>query len=218
MSASVSSVKAAIGTALATISGLRVHDYQPDNVTAPMAWPILDAVNYHEAMSGGMVQQTYRVGVLVGRQTDRATQRLLDSYLSPNGIPAALETMRGKGNRLFVATSKPHVFARPILEHFGLADRFHAIHGSELDGRNDDKADLIAMICREHAIDPTKAVMIGDRKFDVAGAMANQLPCVGVLWGYGTREELVGAGAATVVETPRALASAVERVLAAGRA
>lgn len=91
MSATISQTKSAIGTALATISGLRVYDYQPDQVNPPMAWPILDSVDYHDAMRGGMVTQTYRIGVIVGRQTDRATQRSLDAYLSPNGVPAALE-------------------------------------------------------------------------------------------------------------------------------
>lgn len=98
MSTPVSTVKAAIGTALSTISGLRVHDYQPDNVTAPLAWPILDSIEYHDAMSGGMVKQSYRIGVVVGRQTDRTTQRQLDSYLSPSGIPAALEADPTFGN------------------------------------------------------------------------------------------------------------------------
>ena len=90
MSAPVSSVKAAIGTALASVSGLRTFDYQPDQVNPPMAWPILDGIDYHDAMAGSMVQR-YRIGVIVGRQTDRSAQRTLDAYLAPTGIPAALE-------------------------------------------------------------------------------------------------------------------------------
>lgn len=91
MSATVSSVKAAIGTALGTVSGLRTFAYQPDQVACPMAFPILDEVAYHDAMAGGVVTQSYRIGVVVGRQTDRSAQATLDAYLAPSGIPAALE-------------------------------------------------------------------------------------------------------------------------------
>jgi len=90
MAAAISTVKAAIGTALSSISGLRTFSYQPDQVNPPMAWPILDSVEYHDAMAGSMVQK-YRIGVIVGRQTDRIAQRTMDAYLAPSGIPAALE-------------------------------------------------------------------------------------------------------------------------------
>ena len=97
---------------------------------------------------------------------------------------------RAAGCRLFVATSKPHHYARPILERFDLARRFAGIHGPELDGTNDNKADLIAHIIAARACDARRAVMIGDREFDVAAAARNGIPTVGVTWGYGSRAEL----------------------------
>jgi phosphoglycolate phosphatase len=123
------------------------------------------------------------------------------------GIPEALAALRAEGHRLIVATAKPHRYARPILEHFGLAAQFHAIHGPELDGTNDDKADLVAHIVRNEAVDPGAAVMIGDRAFDMLAALRNGIRPVGAMWGYGTTEEL--AGAAALCASPRELTAVV---------
>jgi phosphoglycolate phosphatase len=118
------------------------------------------------------------------------------------GIPAVLETLRERGTTLIVATSKPHVMARPILEHFGLDAHFHAIHGAELDGRNDDKGDLLAHILEQEAVDPASTVMIGDRKFDILAARRHGLANIGVLWGYGGAAELTESGVDQLCESP----------------
>ncbi len=119
-----------------------------------------------------------------------------------DGIPDLLTRLRQRGHRLIIATSKPHVFATPIMQRFGLDHHVAAIHGSELDGTRDDKADLIAHIIATERVDPARAVMIGDRKFDVLGAARNAIPCIGVLWGYGTAEELTAAGATRLAAQP----------------
>ena len=133
-----------------------------------------------------------------------------------DGVPEVLATLRAAGHRLIVATAKPHRYARPILEHFGLAGDFHAIHGPEPDGTNDDKADLIAHIVRHEAVDPAAALMIGDRAFDLVAATRNGLPAVGVTWGYGNAEEL--AGAAALCASPRELAEVVHGLELGGAA
>lgn len=122
------------------------------------------------------------------------------------GIPEALAALRDSGLTLIVATSKPHVMARPILEHFGLGTHFQAIHGAELDGRNDDKGDLLAHIMAEEGVDPTRAIMIGDRKFDILAARRHGIANIGVLWGYGGSRELTEAGADRLCESPDRLA------------
>jgi phosphoglycolate phosphatase len=124
------------------------------------------------------------------------------------GMPEAL-TQLSRTHRLIVCTSKPHVYARPILERFELAHFYSAIHGSELDGRNDDKADLIAHILHTESVDPANAVMIGDRKYDIMGATANKLPSIGVLWGYGSPDELMSAGATTLCDAPHELSDRI---------
>lgn len=129
-----------------------------------------------------------------------------------SGMPEALDALRAAGIKLVLATSKPHVMARPILEHFGLDARFHAIHGAELDGRNDDKGDLLAHIMAEEGVDPARAVMIGDRLFDVNAAKRHGIPSIGVLWGYGGHAELTEAGATHLCASPQDLAAMVESV------
>lgn len=130
-----------------------------------------------------------------------------------DGIPAVLTDLAARGHRLLVATSKPHVFARPILERFGLDHHFAAIHGAELDGRNDDKAHLIASMIEAHRLAPTNAVMIGDRRFDVLGARANEMSAIGVLWGYGSQQELAAAGAHALAMAPADIPALVEALL-----
>ncbi|MCE1235812.1 MAG: HAD hydrolase-like protein [Hyphomicrobiales bacterium] len=114
------------------------------------------------------------------------------------GIPDLLDALVADGRRLVLATSKPRVFAERILEHFDLARRFAAIHGSELDGTRVHKTDLLPWILEREAIDPTTAVMVGDREHDALGARAAGLATIGVAWGYGRPDELVRAGAARI--------------------
>jgi phosphoglycolate phosphatase len=126
-----------------------------------------------------------------------------------DGIPVALDALRSAGCRLFVATAKPHHYARPILERFDLARHFTGIHGPELDGTNDHKHELIAHMIAQHGVRAQDAIMIGDREFDVTAAKRNGIPTVGVTWGYGSREELENAGASALCDAPHDLASAV---------
>jgi len=118
------------------------------------------------------------------------------------GIPAVLEALRNAQVRLFVATSKPHVFARRIIAHFGLSEFFQEVYGSELDNRNADKGDLIRHILDQERFSPSEAVMIGDREHDAIGARTNGIAPIGVTWGYGSRQELLEAGAACLVDRP----------------
>jgi phosphoglycolate phosphatase len=127
------------------------------------------------------------------------------------GVADALAALRAAGHRLMVATSKPHHYARPIVAHFGLAAHFRAVHGPELDGTNDHKADLIAHILRQEGGDPDNTLMIGDREFDVTAAARNGMRTVGVTWGYGSAEEL--AGAAALCDSPRALPGVILSLL-----
>lgn len=111
------------------------------------------------------------------------------------GVVEGLEALGRSGRRLFLATSKPAVFARPILEHFGLSRYFDGIYGSELSGDRADKGELIEHLLQKERIVASEAVMVGDRKHDVIGARKNGVRALGVLWGFGGRDELVEAGA-----------------------
>jgi phosphoglycolate phosphatase len=130
-----------------------------------------------------------------------------------HGVIEALDALAASGCRLFVATAKPHYYAKPILEHFDLARRFVAIHGPELDGTRDHKSDLIAYMIAEHRINPASALMIGDREHDMIAAARNGMRAVGVTWGYGSTGELTAAGAAMLCESPLQLAGTVQSAL-----
>jgi phosphoglycolate phosphatase len=117
-------------------------------------------------------------------------------------IPDVLEEMTQMGCTLFVATSKPQGFAEQIIDHFSLSDYFEKIFGSQLDGTRSDKSELLKFALKETNADPLKSFMIGDRRHDVVGAINNQLTAIGILYGYGTHDELIGAGAHFVAETP----------------
>ncbi len=142
-------------------------------------------------------------------------ERFTDTGLYENtvypDIPQVLEQLIDRGAKLYVATSKPTVYAERIIDHFGLRRYFRRVYGAELDGTRSNKADLIAHLLATESLPAASAVMIGDRSHDMAGALANNVFAVGVLWGYGSREELMDAGAAVLCERPVLLTEALHR-------
>ncbi|MGY3533648.1 HAD family hydrolase [Bradyrhizobium sp. USDA 4452] len=129
---------------------------------------------------------------------------LFENSVYPD-IAEVLAELRQAPGRIFVATSKPHVFATRIVAHFGLSSYFDHVFGSELDGTRVNKVDLLAYALAQTGTDPAHAVMIGDRSHDVIGAVSNGIRAVGVTYGYGTPEELTSAGASHLCASPRAV-------------
>jgi phosphoglycolate phosphatase len=125
------------------------------------------------------------------------------------GIHSALAQLKGLGAALYVATSKPHVFAERVIDHFGLRAYFRAVYGSELDGTHANKSELIAHVLAKGSMSAHSTFMVGDRSHDVIGAKANGIFPVGALWGYGTREELSAAGAVQLCERPELLPAVI---------
>lgn len=122
------------------------------------------------------------------------------------GIHSTLEQLRSSGKRLFVATSKPEVYARRITDHFSLTPYFEYIAGASFDETRSEKWDVIRYALDTCELrDKSRTVMIGDRKHDMLGAQKTGLDAIGVLWGYGDWEELASAGATHIVETQDAL-------------
>ena len=117
------------------------------------------------------------------------------------GIPEMLAHLTEAGFTLLVATSKPTVFARKVLKYFGMEDYFSFVGGSELDGSRTKKAEVISYILKTCGIEAKEAIMIGDRRHDIEGGKACGLESVGVLYGYGTEQELTEAGADHIIRT-----------------
>ncbi|CYV82394.1 TPA: HAD family hydrolase [Streptococcus suis] len=125
---------------------------------------------------------------------------MFENQLYPEIIPL-LEELRTAGKTLVIATSKPEIFAKQILEHFGIAHYFDVIAGASLDSSRISKADVIGYAINQLEAFPKHAVMIGDREHDIEGAHRHQLPAIGVLYGYGSKQEFEKAGATMIVET-----------------
>ncbi|MGA2958829.1 MAG: HAD hydrolase-like protein [Thermodesulfobacteriota bacterium] len=143
-------------------------------------------------------------------------QRFADQGIYENqvydGIPEMLETAHQAGSVSFIATSKPAVYAERIIKHFGLDGHFAKIYGSELDGRLENKADLLAFLLVRERIPAGAAIMVGDRAADILAAKANGIRSIGVLWGYGSEAELTGAGADKLCLTPAELGSCLSQI------
>lgn len=123
------------------------------------------------------------------------------------GIRPMLQTLKENGVLCLVATSKPEEYARQILDHYELADYFYYVAGANMDGSRTDKAEVIAYALEQlpEGVDPSRILMVGDRLHDIVGAKKNQIASVGVLFGYGSEQELTDAGADHLAETPEAL-------------
>ncbi len=119
------------------------------------------------------------------------------------GIRDALQQLKDSGRTLFIATSKPTVYAERIVSHFELRDFFDGVFGSELDGRRSRKVELLEYALA--ACNSTSAVMVGDRSHDVIGALRNNMDIIAVSYGYGTTEELQSAGAEQIANSPEEL-------------
>ncbi|HEY6806682.1 MAG TPA: HAD hydrolase-like protein [Pyrinomonadaceae bacterium] len=117
-------------------------------------------------------------------------------------VSQMLIDLSGESYNLYVATSKPQVYAEQILKHFSLADHFIEIHGNDLAGHLDDKAELLRDLLERRNLDPQATIMVGDRKHDVIAAQKNGVSSLGVTYGYGSKEELTEAGANYLAETP----------------
>lgn len=119
------------------------------------------------------------------------------------GIREALDALAAAGVPLAVTTSKPEPYAREVLRHVGLVDRFdRGVFGASLDGTVEGKAAVVALALAAHRGAPVRA-LVGDRSHDVEGAHAHGIPCVGVGWGFGDAGEL--AAADHVVDAPGGL-------------
>lgn len=127
-----------------------------------------------------------------------------------DGVDEMLDVLLDSGHRLYLATAKPHAYAREITAHFGLAPRMAAEFGPELDGTRNWKGDLLKYALELTGEDPATSVMVGDRHHDMAAADEVGMASIAVSWGYGTKEEW--STAACVVDGPDALPGAISRL------
>lgn len=125
---------------------------------------------------------------------------IYENYLY-DGIEEVLKALSDAGRTLLVATSKPELFAEQILEYFHIRKYFTYVAGASMDGARSKKEDVIAYALQEAGrTGGSDTVMVGDREYDIIGAKKAGISSIGVLYGYGTRQELVNAGACHIAE------------------
>jgi phosphoglycolate phosphatase len=172
-----------------------------------------------EAEVRSVIGPPFELGLPAIGIPDDALERVIDRYRVRyaaigayentlyDGVIEMLDALAASGLSLSVATAKPEVTAHPILDHFGISDRFEVRAGATLTSERRTKSQVIDHALFELDIhgDPELAdhvIMVGDRDHDVHGAMHHGIACIGVTWGYGSIEELLGAGAVALAEHP----------------
>lgn len=127
-----------------------------------------------------------------------------------DGIKDTLERLKKSGRKLIVATSKPEIFAKEILEHFHLEEYFSFVAGANLDGTRTRKNEVIFYALESCQIrEYSEVIMVGDREHDILGAARLGIDAIGVLYGYGSKKELRDAGAVALAEHPQDICSLI---------
>ena len=148
----------------------------------------------------GFSDDDARIAIDVYREYFSVTG-LFENELIP-GIPALLQRLKSAGRTLLVATSKPEDFSVRILEHFDLLQYFDFVAGACMDETRTQKWEVIQWALEHCGCGKDRILMIGDRHHDAEGAARCGLPCLGVLYGYGSREELCSAGVVGLAASP----------------
>ena len=129
-----------------------------------------------------------------------------------DGVPELLEWLKKRGLKIALATSKPTRFAKTIIRHFKMDRFFDQIIGSNLDNSRTDKKEIIEEALGRLKKKNSEVLMIGDRKFDIVGAKANGVKSVGVLYGYGSKEEIENEGPNFIAKNAADLGRIIGRI------
>lgn len=137
-----------------------------------------------------------------------STVGLFENKVYP-GIPEMLSVLHQNSRQLYVVTSKAKIYVDRILDHFQLSPWFSGVFGSELEGRFDEKAELIEFIMSDLKLATGETIMIGDRIEDIAAGKSNRIKTMGVTYGYGTKEEINDAIPDYICNSPSDIQSTI---------
>lgn len=180
----------------------------------------IKGVPYTEAILDKMVGPPFRVSMkeFCGVEGD-VVEELIALYRADyeidgwrecslyDGVVELFQTLQNAGKRLGIATSKPIKFTQMIVEDLNLSKFFEFVGGAESDSSRDTKADVIDHVIKNmNVTDKSKVLMVGDRLYDIVGAKTCGIDSMGILWGYGDREEFETYGADYILEMPKDVA------------
>lgn len=160
--------------------------------------PLLDSFR-NLGLSEGLAKQA------VAYYRDYYAQKGVLQAKEYKGIAETLAAL-AKDAQMYIATSKPEIFAKEILKNLDLSQYFSGIYGADLEGKRNTKGDVLAYALAESQVTAkSRSVMIGDRSHDMIGAKQNGLGAIGVLYGFGSAQELVDTGAIDLAQSPNDL-------------
>jgi phosphoglycolate phosphatase len=164
----------------------------------------------HASFAPLLADDEQRIGTAIAHYHERFQAIGWREFTPYPGMSELVERLRDAGHDLAIVTTKPRTHAAPIVASLPCAKAFSRLYGPEPGGKNSEKATMIAAALADYAAAPSTAVMIGDRRFDIEGAVANGVRGIGVLWGFGDHAELQQAGASAIAATPHALGDLLE--------
>lgn len=160
----------------------------------------------HTSFAPLLAGDEQRIGTAIAHYHERFQAIGWQEFTPYPAMGELVERLHDAGHELAIVTSKPRTHAAPIVASLPCAKAFSRLYGPEPGGKHSEKATMIAAALADYAVPASAAVMIGDRRFDVEGAVANGVRGIGVLWGFGDHAELEQAGASAIVATPDELA------------
>lgn len=167
--------------------------------------PLMDSFMEHYGFS----EEKAKIGVQKYRERYHKVG-IFECELYPD-VEEMLKTLKESGHTIALASSKPESSCETILKHFGIFEYFDEVVGAEMNGPRNAKKDVLLEALRRLDKKAEECVLIGDTKFDALGAKAVGMECVGVSYGYGTKEELMDAGAKVVLVDVKEVKSYLEK-------
>jgi phosphoglycolate phosphatase len=188
------------------------HALAQMQVPAPTPEALRDWIGppLHQGFAALMEDDAAKVAQAIDHYHDRFKAIGWREHTVYAGLPALIDSLQAAGHQLAVVTSKPRLHALPIVESLPFGAAFHRVYGPEPGNPHCEKASMIAAALADFQCAPEHAAMIGDRRFDMEGAVANRVRGFGVLWGFGSREELTLAGAIAIAKDPGELAGLID--------
>jgi len=174
--------------------GITVNNYDELNgfVGPPIRWSFKEFTGFDDATVEKVVQKFRERYFVTG---------VYENEMYP-GIDTVLQELKNDGKTLMVATAKVKSLADMVLSHFNIAQYFDYVSGSEMDGTRSEKSEIIRYAMEQNnIIDVFDCIMVGDRKHDIIGAKSVNMKSIGILYGYGSKEELTEAGADYIINT-----------------
>ena len=189
-----------INSVVYSLNKFGIHDIDRNELYAFIGPPLRDSYSRYYGITGDTAER-----VVASYREYYERDGILENTVY-DGVEKILIYLNEKKANVFLATSKPEVYARKIMKRYGIDKYFKDIVGSNLDGTRENKEEVISHLIEKNELkDLSNIVMIGDRKYDILGAKSVGIDSIGILYGYGVVKEFEEAGATHIIEDTKEL-------------